>query len=165
MVAYTPQGPEFADRAPVRIEREVVADVSPAAVWAVLVDHRGWPDWWGEPLIRCEPTSDPESGVGSTRRVVLKPNVVFDERFITWEPESTWAFTVVDGPRGLRSVVERCTLHEEVPGRTRITYRMALTPSPVLRPLMPVLRRPVGRSLQTALGKLADAARAGASRP
>lgn len=158
MVAYVPQDLGFADVAPVRIEGEVVADVDPAAVWAVLADHRRWVQWWGDPIVRVEPTSDPESGVGSTRLVVLKPNIGFDERFIAWEPSSLWAFTVVDGPRGFRSVVERCTVHVEGPGRTRVTYRMALEPKRPMVPVVPLLRRALGKALQDAVGRLVEEA-------
>lgn len=159
MGTYVPRDLDFADRAPVRIDGEVVADVDPSAVWAVLIDHRGWPDWWGSPLVSCEPTSDVETGVGSTRRVVLRPNVGFDERFIAWEPAALWAFTVEAGPPGIRSIVERCRIHVEGPGRTRISYRMALEPKAVLRPVLPLLRRQVAGSLQTAMGHLAAEAR------
>lgn len=159
MVAYVPQELAFADRAPVRVEGEVVADVEPAAVWDVLVDHRRWVEWWGDPIVRVEPTSQEESGVGSTRVVVLKPNIAFDERFIAWEPGAVWAFTVVDGPRGIRSVVERCTIHVEGPGRTRVTYRMAIDPKPALRPILPLLRRGLARSLDGAVGRLVEEAR------
>jgi uncharacterized protein YndB with AHSA1/START domain len=159
MVAYVPQDLDFADAAPVRVEGETVADVDPAAVWDVLADHRRWTEWWGDPIIRVEPTSEVESGVGSTRVVVLKPNIEFDERFIAWEPDVLWAFTVVDGPRGIRSVVERCTIHVEGPGRTRVTYRMAIDPKPALGPVLPLLRRGLRRSLDGAVERLVAEAR------
>jgi uncharacterized protein YndB with AHSA1/START domain len=159
MAIYAPRDLAFADSAPVVIEAETVADVSPAAVWSVLIDHRGWPDWFGGPLVSCEPTSDPEEGVGSTRTIVLRPNIRIDERFIAWEPESLWAFTVVSGPPGIRSIVERCRIHVEGPGRTRVSYRMALDPKAAMRPLIPVVRRQVAGSLQAALENLVEAAR------
>ena len=154
MATYVPRELDFADAAPVRIDGEAVADVDPAAVWAKLVDHRGWPEWWGSPLVRCEPTSDPASGVGSTRTVVLKPNIRFEERFIAWEPESLWAFTVETGPPGIRSIVERCRIHVEGPGRTRVSYRMAIDPKAGLKPLLPLLRKQVAASLQAAMERL-----------
>lgn len=154
MATYVPRDLEFADRAPLRIEGEAVADVEPGAVWEVLADHRRWPEWFGAPLVSCEPTSEPASGVGSTRRVVLRPNIAIDERFIAWEPDELWAFTVTDGPPGVRSIVERCTIHVESPGRTRVTYRMAVEPAGALRPFGPLLRAGIGRSLKQATAAL-----------
>ena len=160
MAAYTPRSLEFADTAPLRIEGEAVGDVAPEAVWAVLVDHARWPEWFGGPLVRCEATStDPATGVGSTRRVVLRPNINFDEEFIAWEPSSLWAFTVTDGPPGFRSVVERCTIHVEGPGRTRVTYRMAIDPTGFVKPMAPLLKRGITKSLNAAMANLVERAR------
>ena len=154
-----PREIDFADSAPVRIEGEAVADVEPSAVWAVLVDHRRWPEWFGAPLVGCEPMSADETGVGSTRRVTLRPNIGFDERFIAWEPDRLWAFTVTSGPPGIRSIVERCTIHVEGPGRTRVTYRMAVEPKPIMKPVMPLMRAGIGRSLNKAMRALVAEAR------
>jgi uncharacterized protein YndB with AHSA1/START domain len=160
MATYVPRELSYADTAPVRIEGEVVADVDPAAAWAVLVDPTGWPDWFGSPVTAAEATSTPATGVGSTRQVRLGPGrgVAIDERFLAWDEPNVWAFTGLTGPPIFRSLVERATIHVEGPGRTRITYRMAFDPAPFLRPALPAMRRGVQRSLTQALGRLVAAA-------
>ena len=57
-------------------------------------------------------------------------------------------------PAGFRELVERVVLAPIGHDRTRITYTMALTPSPALRPLAPLLRIGVGKSLQKAVEAL-----------
>ena len=124
-------------------------------VWQVLVDHRGWPSWFGPSLVSCEPTSTPEHGVGSTRTVRLRGGASVDERFIAWDEPELWAFTGTSmKPAGFRELVERVVLAPIGHDRTRITYTMALTPSPAIRPLAPLLRIGVGKSLQKAVEAL-----------
>lgn len=156
MAIYQQRDIEFVDTAPVRIEAEVVVDASPEAIWEVLTDDEAWPEWFGSPLSAVERTST-DRGVGSTRRVTLgrgRAAAVIDERFIAWEPHRLWAFTGVGGPPLFRSLVERCTIHVEGPGRTRITYTMAIEPPPAARPLFAMAGAGIRRSLTRALRNL-----------
>lgn len=162
MTEYRIRDITFADTAPLRIEAETVVDARPQDIWDVLVDDEAWPEWFGEPLSRVERTSA-EQGVGATRRVTLgrgRASVTIDERFIVWEPGSAWGFTATSGPRLFRSLVERCTIFEEGPGRVRITYVMAIDPHPLARPLLTAARGRVRASLSRALQNLGERAAA-----
>lgn len=162
MATYAPQDLAFADTAPVQVEGTAVVDGTPAEAWAVLLDYPSWPRWFGGGVTTCESTSDPATGVGSTRVVGLGPGgrLRFVERFIAWDEEAVWAFTAVEGPGVFRSLVERCTLEELGAGRTRATYRMAFDPKPGLKPLVPGLRRGIGRALTKGMEGLATEVRA-----
>lgn len=145
----------FIESAPVRIEAAVTVAATRDQVWTVLADNRGWTRWFGPSLESCEPTSEVEHGVGSTRRVKLKGGVTVDERFIVWDEPELWAFTgAAMKPGAFRELVERVTLAPIGDDRTRITYTMALTPAGWLRPLTPLLRAAVSKSLHQALESL-----------
>lgn len=161
MADYQKQDPDFTDRAPIRIEAEIVVDVPPEDLWAVLTGDEAWPEWFGAPLTKVERTSE-EQGIGATRRVTLgrgRLAVEIDEEFHLWEPPHRWGFTAVSGPGLLRSLTERCVIHVEGPGRTRVTYRMALDAGTLARPLVRAAAPGVRRSLGKALGAMADRAR------
>lgn len=157
MAVLEPRTLDFADTAPVRIEGTVVADGTPAEVWAVLTNTERWPEWFGGGVTSARPTSEPATGVGASREVVLGPGkgLRFDERFIAWSPGRLWAFTAVRAPGVITGLVERCTVTAEGLGRTRVTYRMAFEPKAGLRPLVPVLKVGVGRALTKAMAGLA----------
>lgn len=157
MAAYTPQEVGFADTAPVRIEGTAIVEGTPAEAWAVLLDYPSWPRWFGGGVTRCEATSASATGVGSTRVVGLGPGgkVRFLETFVAWDDEEVWAFTVSEGPGLFRSLVERCTLEPLGPDRTRVTYRMAFDPKPAVKPLVPGLRKGIGRALTKGMQGLA----------
>lgn len=66
---------DFAETAPQHAEQTVVIDAAPAEVWAVIVDNERWPEWF--PNVKsCTSTSDPATGIGSTRAVRLPGKVV-----------------------------------------------------------------------------------------
>lgn len=142
----------FVDRAPMRASATTVIDQPPERVWAVLVDHRRWPEWFGSSLVSCRPTSEAEAGMGSTRTVALRGGATVAERFIAWDEPSRWAFTATEiRPRMFTALVERADLVPLPGGRTRITYTMAFTPARALRPVAGLLRLGIDRSLADAL--------------
>lgn len=145
----------FIESAPVRIEATAVIDAPREAVWPVLADHRGWTSWFGPSLVRCEPTSATETGVGSARVVGLRGGAEVHERFIAWDEPELWAFTgTAMKPAAFTSLVERIVLDPLGAEHCRVTYTMALTPQPWLRPVVPLLRGGVRRSLEGALAGL-----------
>lgn len=156
MAELTPQELGFAETAPVRVDGTAVLDATPAEVWAVIVDYPGWPRWF--PNVKtCVATSEPPTGVGSTRRVSLPGGASIDERFIAWEPEALWAFTAETArPAVFRSLVERITITEIESGRTSVVYRMAFDPHPVLKPAAGLLRVAIGKNLTKAMHALGE---------
>lgn len=154
MATMTPQEIGFADTAPVQITGSAEIDARPDEVWAVLLDYPAWPRWFPS-VKRCAATSEPATGVGSTREVVVAGGSRFQERFIAWEDDRLWAFTGTEmSPGGFRGLVERVTIDDLGGGRCRVTYRMAIDPHPALKPLAPLLRAGVGRVLTRAMVSL-----------
>ena len=153
MATYTPQGIDFADTAPVIAERSGTIAASREQVWSAICDHEHWPEWMVA-LKSCRPTSTPPSGVGSTRVVTLAGGVSFHEEFIAWDEPEVWAFTGTSGPGIFQSLVERVTLTEVDPGRTQITYRMAIAPRRGLGPLVKLARGGIEKNLGKALEEL-----------
>jgi carbon monoxide dehydrogenase subunit G len=153
MGTMEPKDLDFAETAPVIAERAAVISGTPAQVWAAILDYPGWADWFPG-VKRCRSTSDPATGVGSTRSVGLGAKVVVDERFIGWEEPTLWAFTALSGPPGFASLVERVRLREVDGARTEVTYRMAIGPRPALVPLFKALRPVIEKNLAKALSNL-----------
>lgn len=153
MATYLPQGIQFADTAPVQIEAVGVVDGTRQEVWDTLLDYPGWTSWFSS-LKRCEPTSEPATGVGSTRQVVISGGATFDEEFIAWDEPEVWAFTGTAGPPFFRSLVERVTLKELGPQLTEVTYRMAIDPRPGFGPLVKLAKGGVAKNLRVALREL-----------
>lgn len=143
----------FADTAPVIAEAVGVIDGTAEEVWAVLVDHERWPRWFTD-VKHCEPTSDPGSGVGSTRRVTLAGGATVDERFIAWDEPEVWAFTGTDAPPVFRSLVERVTIVRLGPRLTEVTYRMAIGPAKGTGLFVKAARPMVQKRLKAALRNL-----------
>lgn len=148
MAALIPEDLDFAERASVVIERSRVVDGTVDEVWAVLVDHERWPRWFPA-LKSCTATSDPPSGVGSTRTVALAGGLSVDERFIAWDEPSVWAFTGVAGPPIWERLVERVTLEPVGEAQARIVYRMAIGPKRGLG----LLTKAMGAGTRKALGQ------------
>jgi carbon monoxide dehydrogenase subunit G len=146
-----PQDLSFADTAPLRAEAIYDSPAPPAAVFAVLADHRNWPKWFGAVLTKVEPTSVPEHGVGATRTVWLLGLITVEERFLAWEEPHVFAFTGVGGrPPGFTKLVERVTIEPQGTG-SKIVYRMAADLPAPLRPIGKLLMRGVRRSLRSGL--------------
>lgn len=156
---------DFADSAPRYGEGSAVVEATPEQVWAVLIDHANWPSWFGKALKSATPTSDPASGVGSTRTVRLQGGSVVEEEFIVWDEPRVWAFTgTAISPPAFKKLVERCTIEPVDETHTRITYRMAFEPATLLKPIAPLLVKGVNKALADAMVNLgAEAARRAAS--
>ena len=153
MATLEPQELDFAETAPFIAEAPVVVSGTPAEVWAVLLDYPAWPRWF-KGVKTCEPTSDPATGVGSTRTVTLQAGGRVDERFIAWEDEQLWAFTGVAAPRILDALVERVTIRPLDAERTEVTYRIAARWWGPFALLMKGLRRGVEKNLAASLRNL-----------
>ncbi|TKK89025.1 molecular chaperone Hsp90 [Herbidospora galbida] len=107
------------DRAPVRNTSSIEIDASPAEVWALLSDLRGWERWWPEHKV----LELGEIAPGERYRWRLG-GVKISSRFavVTEGRELTWSGVVL----GLYRAVDR-NLVEPLPGgRTRMTISESL---------------------------------------
>jgi hypothetical protein len=153
MATYTPEDLAFAEAAPVIAEAVGSVAGTPQEIWDTIADYPKWTQWMGS-LKSCQATSDPATGVGSTRQVVLNGGLTFQERFIAWDEPHVWAFTGIEGPPIFERLVERITIDEVSPGRSQVVYRMAIAPRRGLSPLVKLARRGIERNLRQSLGRL-----------
>lgn len=149
------QPAEWIDKAPIKIRasREIVA--SPEEVWAVLVAHERWPEWF-DALDRAEGTGG--EGLGSTRSVWIKKWRI-DEEFIVWEEPSAFGFVVLaaDGPLGRfpQTLLERVDIQVLSPDRVRVTYMQGFEArSKFAARMLRFGSKGLKKALQAALGEL-----------
>ena len=81
----------FIDTAPFRFVSRVDLAITPEQLFEVLSDAQSWPHW-ATVITDVEWTSPEPRGVGTTRTVTMRGNIVGDEEFIAWEPFSHMAF-------------------------------------------------------------------------
>lgn len=133
MPSLEPADPTFATTAPRIVTVDHVVDAPASAVWEVVTDNPGWVEWFPT-MTSSENTSDPTSGVGSTRTVKVG-GLRADERFVAWEPEKLWAFTITKTnlPMAKRFLEQL----EFTPDgdKTRVRYTGAYEPHPLVRPI------------------------------
>lgn len=154
MATYVTQDLAWADRAPLVVESTGTVAGTPEEVWAAILDYPRWAAWFPQ-IAECHATSDPPTGVGSTRDVTLKGGGgTVAERFIAWDEPSVWAFTATSGPPVFTSIVERVTIEPLDDDRSTVTYRMALAPRALLLPLLKLGRGRMAGILATALANL-----------
>lgn len=157
MAQLIEQDVAYAETAPFRADGVATFRATPEEVWAVILDYPAWPRWFAG-VTSCRATSDPSTGVGSTRRVSLVgPGSKIDERFIAWDDGERWAFTATDATPGLwRCLVERILIEDLGDGRCQVTYRMAFEPSWWMRPVAGPFRKAMERNLAKATAALGD---------
>ena len=129
-----PQSVGFADSAPVSTSVSLRVPASADAVFAVLADHRGWPDWVRSGVTAVEPTSVPETGVGATRTVTFRVGATIEERFVAWDEPTAWAFTgTAASPGVFTKLVERFELRPDG-DHCEVTYTFGAELAAPLRP-------------------------------
>lgn len=149
------QPAEWIETAPhkIRAARELVA--TPDEVWAVLVDHERWPEWFSV-LDRAEPTGG--EGLGSTRSVWIR-NWRLDEEFVVWDEARSFGFTILgaDGPIGrlAESLTERVDIQVLSADRVRVTYLQGWLPrSAFAARILKLTAKPTTTRLRAALADL-----------
>ncbi len=151
--AVVPVDLDFFVDPPWQFDVSGVLDATPAAAWAAFTDDAGWSTWF-EGCKECRSTSDPVGGIGSTRSISVR-GLRVDERFIGWEPQRLWAFTVVGlRPQFARRMAERAAFRELPDGRTRIDYRIAVEPSWWAKPMKVAIGTGVRRSFAASFAAL-----------
>lgn len=155
MRELTRQPAEWIDKAPIkiRVSREIVA--SPEEIWAVLVEHARWPEWF-DALSSAEATGG--EGLGSTRSVWIKKWRV-DEEFVVWDEPKAFGFVVLaaDGPLGRLSetLLERVDIQVLSPDRVRVTYLQGFEArSKFAARLLGFASKGLKKNLRAALGEL-----------
>ncbi|MEM7143081.1 MAG: SRPBCC family protein [Actinomycetota bacterium] len=145
---------EWIDKAPVKVRASREIHASADEVWAVLVDHARWPEWFTA-LDEAGPTGG--EGLGSTRFVRIGKATV-NETFIIWDEPHAFGFTVDDaeGPLGriASSLNERIETQVLSPDRVRVTYLMGFQPRPRTKLLLRFASRQLTRNLRVALAGL-----------
>ncbi len=141
MPTLTPVDTSFATTAPHTVVVEHVIASAPGPIWAALVDNPGWTTWYPG-MKRCESTSDPAHGVGSTRTVAVGA-LKADETFVAWEPEKLWAFTIVktNVPMAKRFLEQVELISGD--GVTTVRYTGAFEPMSLTRPVAKLIERQV----------------------
>ena len=162
MASFVPQDLGFAETAPIIFQSIGVVAGTPQEVWDTILDYERWPQWFTS-VKTCRATSDPATGVGSTRVVTIAGGAAIVEEFIAWDEPKVWAFTGLEGPPIFQSLVERVTLVELGPNLTEVTYRMAIEPRRGLGPFVKLARGGIEKNLKVALRNLNQAV--GARRP
>jgi hypothetical protein len=93
-------------------------------------------------------------GVG-TRRLTTIPGCEVEELIITWDPGQRWAFTATAVSPGIvRALLEDGRIEPAHSG-SRVTYAMYLEPVSAFRPLMGLMKGPMGKQLDKGMRALA----------
>ena len=141
--------PEWIDGAPIIVSESIEIDATPAEVWTHIADHSAWPEWF-ETLDEVQPGAT-STGVGGTRRVIVKP-IAIDEEFTAWDEGEHFAFAIVRSKLPMLAAAaesvrlepigeDRChvTYRQGVEGRRRFGWLMKLAWTPAAKGLAPAL--------------------------
>jgi uncharacterized protein YndB with AHSA1/START domain len=153
MGQLAPQELSFADSAPWKFDMVGTFDTPVDRVWATFTDNPSWAKWF-DGCSSCTSTSSPAEGVGSTRTIRVR-GLKIDERFIAWEAERLWAFTVVSmRPAFASGMIERATFTDLGGTGTRIDYRVAIAPRKWAGPLRNLIEKQLSAAFESSFRKL-----------
>jgi carbon monoxide dehydrogenase subunit G len=133
---------DFIDAAPVRFVSKVDLAITPEQLFEVLGDAASWPHW-ATVITKVVWTSPEPRGVGTTRTVTMRGNIVGDEEFIAWEPYSHMAFRFnQSNSNAISAFAEDYRVVETAEG-CHLTWVMAMKPSGLAGKLGMILGQPV----------------------
>lgn len=115
--------PEWIDAAPIRVERSIDIDASPAAVWTRVADHVAWPEWFT--ALDSVAITMGATGVGGGRRVTAS-RLYFDEEFTVWDEGEHFAFAVIASRLLVIAAMAESVRLEAVDGGCRVIYCQGL---------------------------------------
>ncbi len=138
----------------VTVEKSLVINASPSAVWWALADFAAIADW----APNCDHSvwaSDVRAGVGAVRRVQVGRIAVL-ETVTEWSPDVALAYRLAGLPPQAGTVVNRWQL-QPAGGRTRTTLTTTIEPlpGPPGRIVARVLARQLAKADQQMLAGLA----------
>jgi len=133
---------DFIDRAPFRFVSTVDLAITGEQLFEVLADETSWPKW-ATVITDVEWTSPQPRGVGTTRTVHMRGNIVGHEEFLAWEPFSRMAFRFNTTTSGAISAFAEDYRVVETPQGCHLTWVMAIRPSGPAGRLGMLLGRPV----------------------
>lgn len=123
-------------------------------VWDTIANNDLWPQWF--PIMtECQTTSDPATGIGATRSVVVGL-LEADEVFVAWDEPHLWAFSIVKTnlPMATKFVGQlELSTHDQ---GTKVVYTGAFDPHLVTKLSYPIVKRQVRKSWTAGLAGLAD---------
>ncbi|MEX3654238.1 MULTISPECIES: SRPBCC family protein [Mycolicibacterium] len=133
---------DFIDRAPFRFVSTVDLAITAEQLFEVLSDETSWPHW-ATVITNVEWTSAEPRGVGTTRTVTMRGNIVGDEEFLAWEPFSHMAFRFNTSTSNAISAFAEDYRVVETPQGCHLTWVMAMKPSGLAGRLGMTLGQPV----------------------
>ena len=133
---------DFIDRAPFRFVSTVDLAITAEQLFEVLSDETSWPHW-ATVITNVEWTSAEPRGVGTTRTVTMRGNIVGDEEFLAWEPFSHMAFRFNTSTSNAISAFAEDYRVVETPQGCHLTWVMAMKPSGLVGRLGMTLGQPV----------------------
>jgi uncharacterized protein YndB with AHSA1/START domain len=133
---------DFIDAAPVRFVSKVDLAITPEQLFEVLGDAASWPHW-ATVITKVLWTSPEPRGVGTTRTVTMRGNIVGDEEYIAWEPFSHIAFRFnQSNSNAISAFAEDYRVIETAEG-CHLTWVMAMKPSGLAGKLGMIVGQPV----------------------
>lgn len=133
---------DFIDRAPFRFVSSVDLTITPEQLFEVLADETSWPRW-ATVITDVEWTSPQPRGVGATRTVRMRGNIVGHEEFLAWEPFTHMAFRFNSTTSNAISAFAEDYRVVETPQGCHLTWVMAIQPSGLAGRLGMLLGKPV----------------------
>jgi carbon monoxide dehydrogenase subunit G len=121
-------GIDFIDTAPFRFVSKVDLTITPEQLFEVLADAESWPHW-ATVITKVVWTSPEPRGVGTTRTVTMRGNIVGDEEYIAWEPFSHMAFRFNQSTSNAISAFAEDYRVVETAEGCHLTWVMAMKPS------------------------------------
>ena len=133
---------DFVDRAPFRFVSTVDLAITPEQLFEVLSDAASWPQW-ATIITNVEWTSPEPRGIGTTRTVTMRGNIVGDEEFLAWEPHSHMAFRFNTSTSNAISAFAEDYRGVETADGCHLTWVLAIKPNGLAGRIGMTVGRPV----------------------
>jgi Polyketide cyclase / dehydrase and lipid transport len=133
---------DFIDSAPFRFVSKVDLAITPEQLFEVLGDAASWPHW-ATVITKVVWTSPEPRGVGTTRTVTMRGNIVGDEEYIAWEPCSHMAFRFNQSTSNAISAFAEDYRVVATAGGCHLTWVMAIKPNGLAGKFGMTLGRPI----------------------